>query len=253
MREGIRRCGLKTQFISYQTSTFAPTYLSFYPSRAEISSGRIPDRLWTIGSAYVELFRAQGVPEDRLLMVGSFRYHHFIETRDAPLRSSRGARQDLVVLCATSIDYQEALELVFKAAAAVQGKTGVRLLVNFHPVTSRMFRMRVQETVISLLGREPDGVEYAEAGVQDLLARADIVLYSASGSVFEAMAMGVPAIYVGRDWAIDQDKAPNAVAIRCRTISELRMLIDDVPLKQRPQDILRHLEAPAFDVTASPI
>ncbi|CAK0754329.1 hypothetical protein WCLP8_2590001 [uncultured Gammaproteobacteria bacterium] len=228
VRAGLRRHCPDTKIIACQVSMFGAPYLSFYPSRAEITQGRSPDRLWVSGEYYADLFRRHGFPPERLDVIGAVRYQTFLDhllslAADGAADGVSPNRTDgLTVLCTTSIEYQESLELVHKTALAVAALGQGRVLVNFHPVTDQAFRQRLKTAVAALVGVEPDWLDYVDGGVQALLARASVVVYNSSGTAFEALAAGVPTIYVGRDLAIDQDKIPDAVAVRCRSVEELR-------------------------------
>jgi hypothetical protein len=61
--------------------------------------------------------------------------------------------------------------------------------------------------------------------MRELLERVATVLYTTSAACFEAVQAGRRAIYVGRDVVLDYDKLPDNIAVRCRSVDELRDLI----------------------------
>jgi hypothetical protein len=214
---GIRRALPGACIVAMQHAPFAWNYLSFFPSRRSIAQGAVPDMLLATGAGYARWFAQAGIPSDRIAVLGAVRFDDIGRT-DTP----RGQ----AILCCTSIELDEAMELATKAAVATIG-LGVRLTVNFHPVTDAAFRDSVRATVREATGPASDHVTFSEASVRDLLAQARDVLYMSSAVCFEAVSAGRRAIYVKRNLALDYDKLPGDIAMRCDTPETLRdMLID---------------------------
>lgn len=61
--------------------------------------------------------------------------------------------------------------------------------------------------------------------MRELLEQAGVVLYMSSAACFEAVAAGRTAIYVTRDIALDYDKLPNDIALRCGSREALREML----------------------------
>lgn len=220
-REGLRRHRPATRVISCQISMFGPGYLSFFPSRMDVASGRLPDALLISGEHYADLFRRHGFPDDRLVMAGAIRYQGFLEHLTAMMSLERGRNSTetgMTVLCATSLEYQESLELVHKAAIAIAEMPGARLQVNFHPIFGEPLRQRLRAAIAELASAP---IEYVTTGIQTLLATVDVVLYNSSGASFEALAAGVPVIYIGRDLVVDLDRVPKGAALHAQSPAAL--------------------------------
>ena len=214
---GVRRALPTTRVVGVQHAPFARNYLSFFPSRRALSDGASPDILLLSGVGYVSWFLAEGMPAERLRVVGALRYEGAMgET--SPVGTT--------VLCCTGIDLDEAIELATKAARATD-QTGLRLLVNFHPVTDAQFRAALLAGVDQGLGGRPEHVVFSPEPMRTLLTEAGTVLYTTSASCFEAILAGRRAIYVGRDLVLDYDKLPDDMARRVHTVEELRTLLLD--------------------------
>ena len=72
------------------------------------------------------------------------------------------------------------------------------------------------------LGGGSDFVTFSLASMRDLLEQAGCVLYMSSAACFEAVEAGRVAVYVARDFALDYDKLPDDMALRCHSGDTLR-------------------------------
>ena len=238
---GIRQHIPHARIVGVQHAPFAWNYLSFFPSRRNIAQGVMPDLLLTPGEGYARWFRDAGIPSDRIAVLGAIRFEHA-----APAVTPRGP----AILCCTSIELDEAIELATKAALAMQG-LDIPLVINFHPVTDEAFRTSVREAVRKAIGAASKNLTFSPASMQDLLERSGVVLYMSSAACFEAVAAGRTAIYVTRDIALDYDKLPNDVALCCRSREALREMLqqrDATTYGSQSSKALAHWLAPVVDV-----
>jgi hypothetical protein len=208
---GLRESVPSARIVGVQHAPFAWTYLSFFPSRRTIEQRALPDLLLTTGEGFAEWLREAGVPADRVAVLGAVRFERMADAQRAP---------GPAVLCCTSIELDEALELAAQATAALDG-LGIPLLMNFHPVTNAAFRASVREAVHKVAGASGH-VTLSPAPMRDLLDQAGCVLYMSSAACFEAVANGRVAIYLKRELALDYDKLPDDMAMRCSSRDELR-------------------------------
>lgn len=196
-----RRWLPQTQLTGHMHAPLASRYLSFLPSRREVGRSLNPDRMLVIGDHYRRCLVEAGFPEKDISIIGAFRFEGVFAV------SAVGERtRNRTVLCPCPINFGEALELVRKTAQAVCDLSGVGLLVNFHPAADRSFRGEMERQLESLLPKER--VEFSGEPAASLLSRVACVVYNASGVVFEAARMGVPAIFIGSDVGLDLDKLP---------------------------------------------
>jgi len=221
MIAGFRRALPATRLVGVQHAPLAENYLSAYPSRRQWREGTVPDLLVTIGEDFRDRLVARGAPRERVIVGGALRYPSILTAQPGGRKPpSAGAH---LVLATCSMDEREAFELAHKAADATSGLDGVRLAVNFHPMVSAQFRAAVRERIASLC--DCRHVDFVEGSAEEWLGKASIVLYSASGTAFEAVAREVPAVFVGSELALDLDKMAGEGGLRCRDVNELHRLI----------------------------
>ena len=218
---GFRHALPSTRLIGIQHAPLAERYLSAHPGPQQWRDGTAPDLVATIGEEFRDRLIALGAPRERIVVGGALRFPAILSAQGIRREpSGAGAR---LVLAACSMDVREALELAHKAALATAGIDGVRLGVNFHPMVHADFRAEVRERVASLC--DCRHVDFVDGSAEEWLGRTSLLLYSASGTSFEAAAMGVPAIFVGSELALDLDKTSGQGGVRCRGVDELRRLI----------------------------
>jgi hypothetical protein len=212
---GLRRHLPSARIVGVQHTPFAWNYLSFFPSRRSIAQGALPDLLLMSGEGYARWFRDAGISSARIAVLGALRFE--------PVALAVAPRGH-AVLCSTSIELEEAIELATKAAVALEG-LGVPLIINFHPVTDEAFRASVRDSVRKAIGFAADYVTFSPAPMRDLLEQSGIVLYMSSAACFEAAAAGRATVYLTRDLALDYDKLPNEMAKRCSSREALREIL----------------------------
>jgi hypothetical protein len=204
-----------------QHAPLAERYLSAHPSRQQWRNGTAPDLLTTIGEEFRDRLLALGAPNDRVAVGGALRFPMM-------LAKCGGGRERIAaaprfVLAACSMDLRDSLELAHKAAIATAGIDGIRLAINFHPMVGEDFRVTVR-THVGALG-DCRHVDFVGGNAQEWLEKTGVLLYGASGTSFEAVAAGIPAVFVASDLALDLDKMSGRGGLHCRTVAELRNLI----------------------------
>jgi hypothetical protein len=143
------------------------------------------------------------------------------------------------VLAACSIDAAQSIELLHKAYRAF----GDELLAKLHPASD-------QSAIRAAL---PSKLRYSDRTLTELLPSARLMLYTYSVVPYEALAAGVPPVFVRSDSRIDLDQLDPSPAIRwvARTPEELRAVsaqIDSLPdraaWKRRAAEVVRAALAP---------
>ena len=228
LRIGVRRHLPDTLVVGCQQSPFSPLYINFLPTRTELQDHETVDRLMVSGPYFRDVMSRVGFPDEEIRVIGAIRYQFFFDAsrqqQFTKIRNFKGK-----VLCATGSDPEDCCELVAKVAEAAAGIVGV--IVNFHPLTDEQFQSDVMECARSA-GAPLDHVEFSTEGIQTLLAEVDAVLYSDTNSCFEALSRGLPVIHVGRDYALDYNKMPEAYSINVRSVIEIGEVLRDIAAKQ---------------------
>jgi hypothetical protein len=210
------RLGLGTiEVVAWQHTPMSVNWFPAFPSRRDLAGPLLPDRLVTHGEHWRRLFAAHGYDPSSLDVRPPVRYEHLGELHAQP-----GAA---TVLVAGSIGWSETLELVSKAIDALAG-TGRRIVVKLHPKMGGQQAAFVAALCAARGAPLPDELELASGGIAEALADAGVVLYNATSVGYEAIAAGIPAVFVRSDISFDADPVPaeSTVVRRARTPEEIR-------------------------------
>src|SRR5262249_38207607 len=138
------------------------------------------------GPAFRDILVREGLPGDRVVAGPALRYRH--------LREAPAAHGDRILVPLPLMD-DVACDLLGKIVA---GLAGLPVALQPHP----MARHAAQRSACGVTGL-PEGFEIATGSMGALLAQAKVVVSTASSTLLEAVAAGVPVVVVGRDAALD--------------------------------------------------
>ena len=207
------------QVAGYENLNMSRFALSMYPARSELELRPMPDRIVTNGPAYAQVLVEEGVPEERV-RVGCALRHADLWQR--PPHVDRAARDAFRVLVATDGTLGHAAELVEKASAALGGDERYAVTVKCHPLVP-------EERVRSMLSGAltHDNVSFSSAPIAELLTLADVLLYTHSVVCYEALAQGVPPVFVQSENVVDLDQLEPFPELRleARTPDEIRLAV----------------------------
>jgi hypothetical protein len=224
MLAGFRRVLPSTILVGVQHAPLAERYLGGHPSARQWRDGTAPDLLVTVGPEFQQRLIALGAPSNRILVGGALRYTDLLATSSAP--AARESDKARLVLATCSMDPRDSLELAYKAIVATTALAGVRLVINFHPMTEAGIRATLHTCLTKLA--DCQHVDFVEGSAAQWLERSDILLYSSSNTAFEAAAIGVPVIFVGSDIMLDADVMSAAATPKRRSAEDLRHQINEL-------------------------
>ncbi len=218
LTDGVRAHMPDTQVIGYDNVNFSRLALSLYPARGGDRPAPLPDRVVTNGPTFTRILTGEGYPEDAVRTGCALRH---VGLLDRPASEPALAGAPLRVLAATSIDMAQSIELVERAVAAFGGDARYELSVKLHP--------GADAPGIKAAVRVP-GVRYVEEPIAEALTRADLMLYTYSVVCYEALAQGVPAVFVQAETFLDLDQLEPFGELRrlARSAEELRAHADEV-------------------------
>lgn len=222
LRAGIRKHLPEARILGCQQSPFSPLYLNYIPTSTDIQKGNVLDGLLVSGMSIKDSISVSGYSPDNIYNIGSYRFREFLDqtlNRDFQ-ESDRGT---VNIVCATGPDVDECIELVCKVVEASVGLSAVNVLANFHPLVDEEHKNKIRCATSSLGSDFPD-VEFRDESIQELLNQADIVCYSDTNCVFEAMSKDIQVVHIQRISALDYDKAPSTVSVSARSVEELSVL-----------------------------
>jgi hypothetical protein len=214
-----RRCLPDTQLIAYENLNMSRLALSMFPARAEHGLRPLPDRIVTNGSAFHSVLRAEGVP-DEIVRTGCGLRHEQLWTRQ-PAKGPRTGGP-LRILVATELALGASAELTKKAADAFCNDPSTELVVKCHPLLRRNDLLRLLPHAREL--------RFDDRPMLELLESTDVLLYSYTSVGFEALALGVPPVFVRSESTLDLDQLEFAPDLRWqgRTPCELRSVVAEI-------------------------
>jgi surface carbohydrate biosynthesis protein (TIGR04326 family) len=207
---GVQKFLPKTKVVGFENVTFSRMILSVYPSPLELQHIPLPDRIVTTGPLFHSVLCEVGYPQERLVSGAALR-HDYLWRRSRPLK--RPAPTNPVrVLVATSIDFLETVELVYKSIRAFAEKKGFELFIKCHP-TAEPARVKAEMDVYV----QADNVHFVDISVAELLPDAHLLLYTHTVVCYEAVVHGVPPIFVKLENSLNLDKLD--LAPECRWVA----------------------------------
>lgn len=197
---------------------------TFYSPR-EIDAGAMPHYIIGISNHQLRELTRRGVPPERLVNGGAFRYENLLRSGPSYPIPSAGSERSQTVICSTNLELESTLELVNKTITAGADVPGIKIIVTHHPHQDSDARSAIRNEVEAAraalgAGRHVD-VQISTEPSARLMGDADAVVYHDSGTSYEALALGIPVIFVHRDAALDFNPLPNDFCSACRSPGDL--------------------------------
>jgi hypothetical protein len=203
-----------THLVGFDNLNMTRFALSRAPAATEVGLRPLPDRIVTNGSSPRDALVAGGVPEASVKAGCAIRYAHLFEPGEGPPARKPGRP---VVLVATEVTFDRSVDLVVKAVEAFGTGGAWQLAVKCHPM--------VGTEVVEAFVRDTTGVDgiYVDRPFRELVTSADILLYTYSSVCYEALAAGVPPLFVRAETDLDLDQLEPFTDLRWtgRTAAEL--------------------------------
>lgn len=224
LRMGLRSCQESLKVIGCQHAPFPRLYLNYFPSQRSIGLGLLPDHIVSIGRGYKRIFEEHGYRKDQIKAGSAFRYKYLfdIEPNDQPVGGN--------VLIATSIGFEESLELIYKTLSYFCETTRYQVMLKFHPKLNRKEELITR--VLRMLGRKdlPAHIQIVSENMQTLLQRASIVFYNFTAVCYEALVRHIPVIFVKSDIWFDMNKLEwfEGVNFSVRSTADIHSLVESI-------------------------
>ncbi|MFC1595702.1 hypothetical protein ACFL4D_00250 [Candidatus Margulisiibacteriota bacterium] len=195
---GLKKYYPETASIGYQHSVFFPLLLSLYTSTAEAEVLPLPDRISCSGKFFKRKMAEEGYPADVLREGAAIRFKYLLGTEQ------KGALTDEVktrILITLPLAAGSALELLSKTWVALRQRSQLEVWLKAHP-------MMGNEVLNGLLNRAgiPEGsVKVVGGTMAEVLGQVGIVAATASGTIFDALAFGLPVLRIRQDLDLNLD------------------------------------------------
>lgn len=211
----------ETKVVGYENLNMSRLALSMYPSQLEQGLRPLPDRIVTNGYRYRQILLAEGFPE-ALVREGCAVRHAELWTR-VFLRDSRVGPTS--VLVATEGSFGQTIELIDKTLRAFADDDRYVVTIKCHPLLDER-HVRREAGLLADRGN----VSFSSAPISDLLCSADVLLYTYTTVCYEALAAGIPPVFVRAENVVDLDQLEPYRALRWegRTPAEIRQAVDEV-------------------------
>lgn len=221
LRIGFRKALPEARLVGCFQTPVSRLYLNIPPSPAELQGGRWPDMILCHGRSGVENLKRFGARRSDLIDSGLFRQGAFVVPWSPRARRAFPLR----VLCTTGPSFQECLELALKTAMATATLDEFQVIVNFHPLTTTLFRENVERFVRTYCA-DHGRVTFSDEPISAILQQGvDVVVYGDTNAGFEGVTSGARTILLKRDHAPSFDKVPGAVTRSAASVADIRNML----------------------------
>lgn len=238
---GMRTHLPKVRMIACQQSAFSAQHQNLYPSKRDIANDVIPDVLLVSGERFAARMKRVLTNKTKIFNIGAIRYEDFFNLSRPASIALRRQNEDFSVLCATNSDVLDCCELVAKVATAAHA-VGVKVVVNFHPLTDNIFHKIVKDCVATCC-RTLDHVEFLTTPAGQLMNDVDAVFYSDTNAAFEAMFKELPIVHVKRVSALDYNQVPEEYCTVVRHSEEIQAYLIKLQNNEAQKNLAEEMKA----------
>ncbi|MCK5342125.1 MAG: hypothetical protein KAR20_01910 [Candidatus Heimdallarchaeota archaeon] len=193
---GARRAFPKTKIIGAQMFIHSSNFISLFPSQSEVDAKIVPDILLETSQHQCEVVQSftKDIP---CYPAGALRYSHLFNNDDEIDQVSEEKTITLLVLLPFSLD--ESVELLDTLKEAMPYiRSDIRILIKTHPDYG-------SKELIHIFGEDrwPERFEVFYENLSEAFEVASVAISSNSSSMVEAIAKGIPVIFLGRGTALN--------------------------------------------------
>lgn len=202
---GFRRFYPDCPVIGYVGYVPSSHYLCAQPTSTELEAAVLPTSISVMGRGFVVALR-EYAPRLDVKVSPALRYRHLLTP--VPCETALGK---LEILVALPVVRSEALEVISAVRSSIRGiRTSIhaelKVVIKPHPATI------VLSEHLSALSDDPGVlIEWSNERLDCLLARADVMISTASSACFEALALGVPVVVMGNLKGLTHVSIPRGV------------------------------------------
>jgi hypothetical protein len=177
------------KLIGYQHSSISRLFLSQFIGKGESSFVPLPDKLVTSGDQLAKLYKEGGMPEDKIVVGGAWRYLHMIDDAVSAAFEKKDLNKKpvaLITLCMDRAILKSMFENICKAISKNDLNKKIEFWVKPHPADTR--------NEMSRLNRMISKYPVVNEPFDTLLKKIDIIISTASVSGLEAFLCGKKVI-----------------------------------------------------------
>ena len=206
--------------VGYQHAAISKMYLNYFISDNEHAIIPFPDKVITNGRYSTDLLLDSGYDSNKLICGGAIRYEYLIEMLKHPTQKMKKHKRSMNILVTSSIDKNEAVELIIKVLKAFESNDMYNIIIKCHPVMP--YQQIANELGVMSL---PEHFTVSMEPISALLSNCDLLLYTSSTTCIEALASEVPILHVGSNFIIDRDVLDSISNVHssAKTIEDIRI------------------------------
>jgi hypothetical protein len=192
---GIQKFFPGTKTTGFQHSVIYPVLLCQFILENEAEFAPYPDRVVCNGEFFSDIMIKGGIPRERVVIGPALRFRHLWERQwldKIPETQKAG------ILVALPIDRGNMMEILIKVLKAFGPTPQLKILLKPHPMMSKKFL-----NDCSLIKHMPGHFQLVEGKMSEWIFKVKLMVSLGSGSIYEALAAGVPVLVVGREHALN--------------------------------------------------
>nr|WP_319375379.1 hypothetical protein [uncultured Methanoregula sp.] len=197
-----------TKIIAYDNVTFSKMFLSKFHTKNELKIRPLPDRIVTNGRLFYNVLIQAGYSQE-MISCGCALRHSYIWNQQKICQAHPRMNGRWRILVATSIGYEESLELIQKTCFACAGADEFDIIIKCHPLID-IFALKndLKDFLIH------PNIVFSDDQVGSLLTGVDILLYTTTSVCYEALNFGVFPICIHMENFVTLDRLDIAPDIR---------------------------------------
>ncbi len=183
--------------VGFQHASLYPLLLSSYTSEKEIDVLPMPDEIICSGGFFKDLLICEGYLPDRLLVGPALRFQYLLKLEHNYIREENDT-----ILVPITLSESSALELLVKSWSAIKNIDKLlKIWIKPHPMMSRL----ELQNIIAKVNIPNGHYMIVEGNMADLLPKVSLMIATASATILDAIAYGIPVIRVRSDVNINLD------------------------------------------------
>ena len=209
--------------VGYQHAAISKMFLNYSISENEHHIIPFPDKVITSGKYPTSTLLESGYNKNKLICGGAIRYEYLttIFNKAIAQEITKSKQGSFDILVTTSIDKNEAGELLLKVLEAFESFDMYNVVLKCHPI------MPYQQIAKDLnMTSLPKHFTIATQPISSLLDKCDLLIYTSSTTCIEALTSGVPVLHICSNYIVDRDILDSLQDIRlsARTVEEIRSM-----------------------------
>src|SRR3989339_40065 len=176
----------KTKLLGFQHTSIPPLLLSCYTSFNELKVLPLPDKVICSGKFFKEILLKEGYPSNVLAEGPALRYQYLLKANIS------NSIEKFYILITLPLLRSTALELLSKSYKILKSISDLKVLIKPHPM---MPRKELQD-ILNVTFDSFFKFEITEGNINDLMAQSKLLIATASATILDAIAYGLPVIRV---------------------------------------------------------